>query len=303
MTTLSPRWREIPVFLHGVTPGEAPASHEEQYTGLLESVSGALAERGKGPWDAAPVFLEWGWEDGGRNRGPDAVLARTERLIRRSVEAGEDPVWDPTLHPARLLNAALRRAFVHGFADLFYYGSADGESALREHLFGELSRALVTARETGEVSVTLFAHSTGTLIAHDLLWHLAGRPEPHPAVSSLRALHREGRLRVRRLYTLGSPLAPLMCRSSSLMARLESGRKLELADLALGPEDSLPGPRWLNFWDREDVISYPLAWAYAAPSGRAAVEDRHVDLGDTFPAVHGRYWFDGRVASAIAENW
>jgi len=303
MTTPLARWREVPVFLHGITPGEAPASHEEQYSGLLEGVAEALADRGKGPLESAPVFLEWGWENGGRNRWPDAALARTERLVRRSVEAVEDPVWDTTLNPARLQNAALRRAFIHGFADLFYYGSVDGETALREHLFGELARLLAPAAETDRVSVTLFAHSTGTLIAHDFLWHLAGSPEPHPAVSSLRGLRREGRLRVRRFYTLGSPLAPLLCRSTSLVTHVESARKLELADLALGRDDALPGPRWLNFWDRDDLFSYPLGWAYASGPSGGAVEDRRVDLGDTFPSIHGRYWFDGGVASAIAENW
>jgi hypothetical protein len=286
-----------------MTPGEAPASHEEQYTGLLENVSEALATRGKGPLDSPPVFLEWGWEDGGKNLWPDAALARTERLIRQSVEAAEDPVLDFTLNPARLLHTALRRTFIHGFADLFYYLAPDGEAALREHLFGEMARVLGEAGGRDAVSVTLFAHSVGTVIAHDFLWHLAGRPEPHPAAAPLRALMQEGRLRVRRLYTMGSPLAPLLCRSASLVSRLESGRKLEPADLALGPDGDLPGLRWLNFWDRDDIFAYPLAWAYAAPQGRQAVADHYVDLGDSFPSVHGRYWFDRRVATAIAESW
>lgn len=297
------RWREVPVLLHGITPGEAPASHGAQYAGLLEGLEEAFERAGKAGFDGAPVPLEWGWEDGGRNSWPDAALASVERVVRRGVDACEDPVLDPTLNPSRLLSATLRRAFIHGFADLFYYVSPDGEAALRAHLFGALSNGVGAPEAEEGISLTLFAHSAGAVIAHDFLYHLAGRPEPHPAAAPLRHLRVSGRLRVRRLYTFGAPLAPLMCRSAALIARLNAGRTLDPADLSLSPEPGLEGPRWLNFWDRDDLVAYPVAWAYAAPGGRPAVEDRYADLGDSFPSVHGRYWFDRGVARAIAGNW
>lgn len=297
------RWREVPVLLHGITPGEAPASHEEQYDALLENLAEAIPAAGKGPFGAAAVRLEWGWEDGGRNRWPDAGLAAAERAVRRGVDACEEPILDPTLNPARILHAALRRAFIHGFADLFYYVSADGEAALRDHLFGALAGALGDPGEGEGLSVTLFAHSAGAVVAHDFLYHLAGRPAAHPAAAPLRALREGGRLRVRRLYTFGAPLAPLMCRSASLLARLQQGRRLDPSDLALSPDPLLPGPRWLNFWDRDDLFAYPVAWAYGTPGVAPLVEDRYADLGDTFPAVHGRYWASRSVARAIAETW
>jgi hypothetical protein len=299
-------WKEIPVFIHGITPGRVPGPHTEDYEALLTLVDGALVREGKAAFTAEPLMVEWGWLDGGRNTWPDKDLALAEILVHDACEQAEAGATDFTLNPLRPVYSRLRDAFLYGFADIFYYVSADGEATLRDHVFGALAQRVAAEAASGEgVSLTFFAHSAGTVIAQDFLYHLfagAGHA-PHPEVRALRESLPPGAVRVRRFYTLGSPITPLFFRANSLVRKAIAGQRLDPADLGLGPDPMLGDPRWVNFWDKDDLFAYPLAFHFATPGGRKAVEDRYVDVGDVFPSVHGAYWRSEEVAASIARTF
>ncbi len=303
-------WTEVPLFIHGITPGEEPGSHDGDYKALLGLVNGELASRGKPalPW-AEAVRVEWGWESG-QSAENDRFLAQAEKAIGREAFAAQDAAWDFTLNPARALHSQIRKSFLYGFSDLFYYVSQDGERAVRNHVFGQISQRLNALPAGQNLSLTLFTHSAGTVIAHDLLYHLFGSTAKAAAgVQGLQDLHGAlaalgaGRLRVRRLFTMGSPITPLIFRADALLLKAANGQKLDPADLGLAADPALPGPRWVNFWDKDDVISYPLAFNYLPSGGAPVVEDCYTDIGDFFPAVHGQYWTASPVAARMAEVW
>src|SRR5439155_3217380 len=125
------------------------------------------------PFQEDPIRVEWGW-DSNETIQNDRYLAMAEKLVAEQAIAIEQGTPDFSLNPLRLINPVLRRMFLYGFADLFYYVSNDGEWAVRQNVFSHLVNQ-VFGRETyqaSKVSLTLIAHSAGSVIAHDLLYHL-----------------------------------------------------------------------------------------------------------------------------------
>jgi pimeloyl-ACP methyl ester carboxylesterase len=117
--------------------------------------------------------------------------------------------------------------------------------------------------DAGPEPVYLLAHSLGGIICADLLVR-----EPVPGVAGL--------------ITVGSQ-TPFM---------YEIG-----AFPALSHPDPLPGhmPRWLNVYDRRDLLSYMGGGVF---DGR--VRDVGVDNGQPFPQSHSAYWTNPALWAAVA---
>lgn len=303
-------WIEVPVFIHGIMPGEDPGPHDGEYKGLLDLVNRELGDRNKPAlsWEDA-IKVEWGW-DSGQSTENERLLSLAERMIGKEAFEAEDEAWDFTINPLRILHAQIRKSFMYGFADLFYYVSSDGEKGVRNHVFQQIAHAVNKLPPDQNLSLTFFTHSAGTVIAHDFLYHLFGAaPGPLAAdlaqkeVLAVRNLVDRGTLRVRRLFTMGSPITPLVFRADSLLLKVVKGEKIDPAGLGLRPDPALSALRWVNFWDKDDVISFPLAFNYATIENQAVVEDFYADIGDFFPAVHGKYWSSSKVAARMAEVW
>jgi hypothetical protein len=109
--------------------------------------------------------------------------------------------------------------------------------------------------ESARLPVTVVAHSLGGIACVDLL----ALPDPP---------------KVERLVTAGSQ-SPFLCEIGAL--------------LSLGPHDPLPPhfPSWLNFYDRNDFLSYVARRMWPA------VEDEEIDSGQPFPDSHGAYFGNG----------
>lgn len=304
-----PEWIELPVFIHGITPDENPGNHDPEYDALYANIQAALRVHGKPPFREPPVKVEWGWRDPDSTLAvaDDQYLAEVERLVAGPALALEAGIWDFTLNPARLLHHELRKVFLFGFADLIYYASRDGEATVRQHVFGDIVSKVnqYTALPDARVSLTVVGHSAGSLIAHDLLYHLfgAGKVSDFPAVRQLRQLADANppRLRLRRFYTIGSPITPLTFRSNTLITKVRNNTLLDPLDLGLRDDDALANPRWVNFWDKDDIASFPVSFLYRNVNG--AVQDQYVDLGDFFPSVHNAYWDSTKVAARIADTF
>jgi hypothetical protein len=298
-------WLEVPVFIHGITSEREPRAHASTYLSFLGRVNKALAARGKQPFAEPPIMVEWGWE---ASLGKDKYLAEAERLVAAEALAPTQRRRGLTLNPLRRFQNGAREAFLFGVADLFYYVSADGSRAVRDNVFRHLASEIDVKRggkgRRFGVSLTFIAHSAGTIIAHDFLYRLFGwgaRPAFGLTFNEVRRLQRRGRLRVRRFYTLGSPIAPFIFRSDSLIEKIVSSEKLNPELIGLSAADGLSNPRWVNFWTRDDLLSYPVAFLYEEVEGERVVVDRCLSFGEGFPGVHSAYWRSADVASQIAE--
>jgi hypothetical protein len=305
-------WIELPIFIHGVTPDEYPGDHDPEYNTLYNQIQAALKQHGKAPFQELPLKIEWGWRDP-NSADPaspnDSYLAEVERKVATQSFAMEAGTWDFTLNPERLLNKMLRKFILFGASDLIYYASADGEATIRSHVFSDIGKVIDGLLEDPDarVSITLVGHSAGSLIAHDLLYHLFGRGKEsqYEEVRKVHALTETDnpRLRLRRFYTMGSPITPLIFRANSLITKIHDNDLLDPIDLGMRPEDGLSNPRWVNFWDKDDIASYPLNFLYKQNPDDKVVVDQYVNIGDFFPNVHNAYWSHALVAQGIASTF
>lgn len=311
-------WLEVPVFIHGITPEYDPQGHNAEYEALFGLVQQELVKVGKPPFTVQPVEVEWGWRSK-QTQSFDENLATVEHWLAQMVIEIEKatPKFDFSINPLRAARPLVRQFFFYGFADMFYYVSADGESTVRGRVFKHLSNELlrIASQARQQISLTLFTHSGGTVIAHDWLYHLHRSDKVEQAkareeftqntlnsVVLLRDLAQRGALRIRRFYTMGSPIAPLALRSNALIERFLKKALLRPRDIGLGARDELPGPRWLNFIDEDDLAAHPVAFMYDTSEG-PLVKDEYVDVGDLITSAHTRYWWSRALARRIAQNW
>ncbi|MFD5409574.1 hypothetical protein [Streptomyces nojiriensis] len=147
---------------------------------------------------------------------------------------------------------------------------------LRYQSRGHELREFLHARITADPGPTvLIGHSLGGIALVDLLTLAAARGEAVPGAGLL--------------VTVGSQ-APFLYELGALTA-LEPGAKLPYGF-----------PRWLNVYDRHDVLSYLAEPVFP---GDARVSDHEVRSRQPFPACHSAYWKQDslyeRIEQAVTE--
>ena len=91
-------------------------------------------------------------------------------------------------------------------------------------------------------------------------------------------------------------------RNDVLVELLASKTPLEPADYGLNSvidDGELTGPRWINLWDKDDPIAWPVGPVMSSP----LVEDVYVDVSDSVGAAHNSYWDSKGIHEAIAARW
>jgi hypothetical protein len=306
-------WLEVPIFIHGVSYEEKPPDHKLEYGSLLKAINTGLKERGK-PVLSKPLYVEWGREYPG-SKGMDQYLAIVESRLNTLVKESMGP---GNYSSVPIIYKTIRELIFFALDDLMYYVSSDGETALRKHVFRDVAdRVMKLANQkSNRISLTFISHSAGTLIAHDLLYHLYGKKYKRGelAENELKGIMKYARkigsaetsstlLRIRRLYTFGSPLSLLSVRSNALINKLRAKKiqLLDTEDIGLRAADGLANPRWVNFWDKDDLIAAPVAFLYKNTTG--VIEDVPVNAGAWLPAAHTNYWFSLEMANYIANTF
>lgn len=147
---------------------------------------------------------------------------------------------------------------------------------LRYQARGADLRAFLHERITADPGPTvLIGHSLGGIALVDLLALAAARGEPVPGA--------------RLLVTVGSQ-APFLYELGAL-AGIVPGTRLPYAF-----------PRWLNVYDRQDVLSYLAEPVFP---GDPRVSDQEISSRQPFPACHSAYWKQdslyARIEQAVAE--
>jgi hypothetical protein len=304
------QWIEIPVFIHGISPDKNPATSRKQYHQLLHRVNAKFKQFPQKKFSDEKVFVTWGVPtDPSQPNNTDEYLAEVERKIQRNVK---DSMGAAAYSNPFGFSGFLRDLLFFGVSDLIYYISNDGEQDVREHVFNYISQSIKKLDKGGgknHYSLTLFGHSAGSVIAHDLLYHLFSDTEHESEkmtlylkeMDALRKLVDGGRLRVRRLYTFGSPISPLVLRASSLVKKFRTGELLKPKSIGFEKNDELGKPRWVNFWSRHDFVSYPVEFLYSNENG--LIEDHEVASSINPKDAHLGYWASDEMADYISKTY
>ena len=279
---------EIVFYIHGVSPSQVGKPHIDEYTQLHRGIAAAKVAA---EWPDQFGGAEWGWnfDDGGLLS--HKALTQSQNKLGEPLLKAIKEQRDFTINPARLVVNGLRELMFYGFGDMFYYVSADGKSALRHQVAAQILQHLDEQREELDhpVSLTLIGHSAGSVIAFDFLYYVfSQRNHRYLSESSddatrrgmerLREMAASGQLRLRRLITLGSPISLVAFRSDAVVEILSRGEKLRPADYGLSSslegQAELPGVRWINIWDKDDPIAFPIGPLMDSP----LAEDVYIDV-------------------------
>jgi hypothetical protein len=100
---------------------------------------------------------------------------------------------------------------------------------------------------------------------------------------------------------MGNPLTAMAFRHSRVVEAVAAGEKLNPEHYGLHADPDLPGPRWINLWDRDDPLAWPVEPLMDSDHG--VVKDIYVNVSDWITKAHGAYWSSKAVHTAIAEHW
>jgi len=209
----------------------------------------------------------------------------------------------------------MRRFMVEFAADAIAYQPMPSERNVYADVHAVFADALanVVKRAGPDLPLVVIAHSLGTVIASNYLYDLqesakrlaAGRTDLVPK----RVRERIGDTPLERgdtlawLFTMGSPIGIWSLRYENP----DFGVPIRVPAPAFAR--SRPGIRcgWVNLYDEDDVIGYPLKGLYPD----AILADVRVNVGNLLsswnPLSHNAYWTDGdvtdRIAGDLADFW
>ena len=320
-----PTTREHLIYIHGVSHNNNQ-SHLELYDQLHDGILSKQKSPNVATWrQSKRCNVEWGWNyDKAKDPEADRLLAEAQEQFADKVLNQTKATTDWSLNPTRLIVQSLRQIMIKGFSDMFYYSSRDGKSSIRETVASQILKCIQQPLEADQpISLTFLTHSAGSVIAFDFLFYLFAPEEVVKAhefielaydsdtnstskdFKKLRELADSNKLRVRRLVTLGSPISMLSFRSNAVLKILAEGNGLNPSYYGLdkNPEifgNALSEPRWINFWDKDDLISWPVS---SLMQKSAAVKDIYLDVGDSIRKSHNQYWSNEAVYENIAARW
>ncbi|MBL7127986.1 MAG: hypothetical protein ISS16_03275 [Ignavibacteria bacterium] len=299
------RKKEVIIYIHGITPKKEPRDHSIEYNSFENLLQEAFEKKGKG-YPSKRIDIEWGLNLPNVVTN-DRILAGVEGWLCDQSEGIAKKECDFTLNPLRYLHYRIRENFLLGFADMFYYVSEDGKAELRQNVLNTLLKNLPGLKDDEVYSFTIVAHSAGTVIMHDVLFILFGGSSKNflqdDSLSKLERLQgyaQSGQLFIKCFVTLGSPITPMIIRSWTLMERIDKGELLEPYKIGIR-NDALGRSMWLNFWDKDDVISYPVKFLYDDPDN--LIKDKYISICDCFPKAHNVYWTSKKIAEIVAEKY
>jgi hypothetical protein len=210
------------------------------------------------------------------------LLEPRETELLRTLSDGGRLDWRP-----------VRRFVVHFLADAVAYQRVPGTGVV-DGIYNRIHQRVAErlgelGSEVGgpDVPLLVVAHSLGGHIMSNYIWD-----QQHPDPSRMQG-------------------ATPFVRVETLKGMITFGCNIPLFALALPAIVPIQVPRqtgarrpWLNLYDRDDVLGYPLA--PLSPGYGALVEDREVSVGNLVtgwnPLAHNAYWTDNDVTKPIAER-
>jgi hypothetical protein len=212
------------------------------------------------------------------------ILQRNQAALLQKLKAGNDLDWN-----------WLRKFVINNLGDAVAYQrkpSQDTDFYCQIH--DRVHERIVDLQNrVGETApLIILAHSLGSYITSNYIWD---RQHHHNE-------DKYGRTPFERLETLASLVT--------------FGSNIAIFSLALDPyvgfefpTKKLPSPiaavaRWLNFYDSDDVLGYPVKPLCAEYAANPRIEDRNIRAGGLFstwnPLSHNEYWTDNSFTEPVA---
>ena len=222
----------------------------------------------------------------------------------------EKTLWGKLLDGGELDFLSLRRFMVNFAADAIAYQPMPGEATVYADIHACFADSLanLVKRAGPDLPLVVIAHSLGTVIASNYFYDLQESPkratQKRPDLVPKRVRAKIGKTPLERgetlawLFTMGSPISLWSLRYEDPLF----GVPIQVPAAAFAK--SRPGLRcgWINIFDEDDVIGYPLKGLYPG----AILEDKRVNAGNLLtswnPMSHDGYWTDGDVTDKIAEE-
>ena len=187
--------------------------------------------------------------------------------------------WDKAINA--FLFEKVRRLLVTIASDVFVYKNEECKARIRERA----AKAIKPYTKTGD-AVSVVGHSLGAVVAFDTIYYQANKEwEKDKFLPS-------------NLFTLGSPLLLFsLDLENECAANPEQKPRFDpnVLDQKLVRADG----SWLNFFDPQDVIGYPVGLYFRK---KFKVEDIIVGTGIDPVSAHSEYWQSHEVVSRIAHR-
>jgi hypothetical protein len=227
------------------------------------------------------------------------VLQKAQTKLWRKVSSGGD------------LDFVKLRKFMVDFAgDAIAYQQTPKRREVYDSVHVVMAEALRSlARNAGtKAPLCVIAHSLGTIISSNYLYDLSQSRRPGMVCKAVRAVKRSTPLEnghtLVLFYTLGSPIAVWSLRYQDF------GLPISVPSPRLAGHHPMLSGEWVNFYDPDDVLGYPLR-ALNDAYKRSVDGDVTVNVGGMLsswnPASHVGYWTDddvmGPIARSLARVW
>lgn len=327
VTKSDDEWTEVAIVVHGITPNRVIPEHDPSYERFSENLKRTfyrlrLNHRFDFTFDENNViYTFYGSKRAEQLSGsnPSNNLEHLQQII------GEFDAkrWDQTKDlPDSLLRQTafkkVREVLLYGISDAFYYNSPKGGKAIRSVLLKQVYYGLQKCKvvteegiipEPKKLSITIFAHSLGAIVMYDLLELISVEeienlkeavddPEAQVILEGFYKLKQAGRVRIRKFFSMGTQIPVMYLKYDDTMDEMLEGRFRDVAHI-FPEDDNLEDPRWINLWDKDDILGYPVEYLFnhRPETGSQIVKDVAVDAGDYLP--HIAYWWSQDVAEAI----
>ncbi|MDH3208331.1 MAG: chemotaxis protein [Gemmatimonadota bacterium] len=263
-------------------------------------------------------------------QGPDFAAEVSRELTHQFAdELGIDPAeaareliiepvhWAPVLQEAQSrlwrkvsahqdLDSVELRKFTLDFAgDAIAYQPTPQGREVYDSVHAVFAGSLRSLARTAGTKAPLcvIAHSLGTIISSNYLYDLSQRRRRGLVSRAVRDVKKNTPLEngdtLTLFYTMGSPIAVWSLRFEDF------GLPIRVPAERLGTHHPGLEGEWVNFYDPDDVVGYPLRPLNAAYA-RSVSQDRAVNVGGVLtswnPLSHGGYWADADVIKPIARS-
>jgi len=233
-----------------------------------------------------------------------------------AIQNEEDQLWGRLKDGGDLGYMKLRQFMVDFAGDAIAYQPTPNDRQIYDKVHGIFADTLHDlSDEAGDrAPLCIISHSLGTVITCNYFYdlHQEFHADTKKSFIGKHVLPKIGATPLERgetltlFYTMGSPIAVWSLRYNNPLF----GAPIKVPSPLLSNHyPSLKG-EWVNYYDEDDVIGYPLKTLNEAYN-LAVKEDRQVNVGGILtswtPLSHTEYWTDSDVtkpiAAALADMW
>ncbi|MGD2045469.1 MAG: chemotaxis protein [Gemmatimonadota bacterium] len=235
----------------------------------------------------------------------------TEQLLFEAVhwapalQGAETKLWRKVTSKEDLDFVKLRKFMVDFAGDAIAYQPLPKSRDVYDSVHAVLAKALrALARTAGsKAPLCVISHSLGTIISSNYFYDLSQSRRPGMVSKAVRDVKKwtplENGETLTLFYTLGSPIAVWSLRYEDF------GTPIPVPAPKLSHHHSGLKGEWVNFYDADDIIGYPLRGlndAYKKSVDRDVAVNVGGLLSNWNPLSHTAYWTDGDVTKSIGAS-